>query len=93
MNNKHVARLLQKQQERCDAQTRTITSLEERCISLKSTIEQMNHSLEKASTAESEMKAEINHMHRSLIEINAHSQSDADKIRQVVIAFPYTLRV
>lgn len=74
---------LQKLQERCDTQTRSITSLEERCSSLKSTIEQMNHSLEKAASTESEMKSEMNHMHRTIIELNAHSQSDAEKIKQV----------
>lgn len=74
----------QKAQERCESQARTLISLEERCSSLKSTIEQLNGALEKASVTESEMKAEINHMHRSLIEVNAHSQNDTDKIKQVI---------
>ena len=43
----------------------------------------MNRSLETAAHTESEMKAEINQLHRSLIEFNAHSQSDADKMKQV----------
>lgn len=81
--------LFQKYQERSEAQTRTITSLEGRCISLKNTIEQMNQSLAKAATTESEMKDEMNYLHRSLIEMNAHAQSDADRIKQVIFRYLY----
>uniref|UniRef100_A0ABD2WUT6 Rootletin-like coiled-coil domain-containing protein n=1 Tax=Trichogramma kaykai TaxID=54128 RepID=A0ABD2WUT6_9HYME len=74
---------IQKLQDRCDTQARTITTLEERCSSLKSTVEQMNRSLESAASAESDMKCEINQLHRSLIEFNAHSQSDTEKMKQL----------
>lgn len=73
----------QKLQERSDGQSRTIASLEERCISLKTTIDQLNLSLEKVTTAEAELKSEISYLHRSAMESSAHSHSDNEKIKQV----------
>ncbi|XP_058802315.1 rootletin [Phymastichus coffea] len=74
---------IQKLQERNESQARTMSNLEERCASLKSTIEQLNHALEKSVANESELKTEINHMHRNLVEVNAHSQSDTEKLKQL----------
>lgn len=60
-----------------------MTSLEERCASLKSTIEQLNLALEKASTAENELKSEINSLQRNITEITASSQSHNERLKQV----------
>lgn len=57
--------------------------LEERCASLKSTIEQLNLSLETASTAENELKGEIHSLQRSLMEITTSSQSNNERFKQV----------
>lgn len=70
-------------QDRFDTQNRTTTSLEERCASLKSTIEQLKLALEKASATESELKDEINLMRLNVIEITTSSQNNNEKLKQV----------
>lgn len=72
-------------QEKIDVQSRTTASLEERCISLKSTIEQLNVSLERASGSESETKAEIQRLHKSLLEVTSASHTGAEKLKHVRI--------
>lgn len=74
---------IQKLQEKYDMQSRSVTSLEERCVSLKSTIDQMNMSLERASAGESELKAEIQTLHRNLMDASASSQSGVEKLKHV----------
>lgn len=64
-------------------QSRSVASLEERCVSLKSTIDQMNMALERASAGESELKAEIQALHRSLMDASSSSQSGAEKLKHV----------
>lgn len=60
-----------------------MAGLEERCASLKSTIEQLKLSLEKASAAESELKSEINSLRHNVMEITTSSQSNSEKLKQV----------
>lgn len=60
-----------------------MASLEERCASLKSTIEQLKLSLEKASATESELKSEINLLQHNVMEITTTSQSNNEKLKQV----------
>lgn len=60
-----------------------MTNLEERCASLKSTIEQLKLALEKASTTENELKNEMNLLQRNIIEITTSSQSNNEKLKQV----------
>ncbi|XP_060523589.1 rootletin isoform X2 [Cylas formicarius] len=74
---------IQKLQEKCEIQGRTVSSLEERCVSLKSTIEQLNCSLEKASQSESEMKSEIQRLQRSLAEKSSSFQSESERLKQM----------
>jgi rootletin len=50
---------IQKLQDRCEVQGRNLASLEERCSILKSTIDQLNPTVERANTGEAEMKAKI----------------------------------
>lgn len=76
---------IQKLQEKCDHQSRTNASLEERCVSLKSTIDQLNLSLEKASISESELKSEVHSLQRSLLDTTTASQSGAERLKQVII--------
>ncbi|XP_024884734.1 uncharacterized protein LOC112462900, partial [Temnothorax curvispinosus] len=72
-----------KLQDRFDTQSRTTASLEERCASLKSTIEQLKLSLEKASATESELKSEINLLRHNVMEITTSSQSNNEKLKQL----------
>lgn len=70
-------------QEKCEAHGRTIASLEERCVSLKSTIDQLNASLERAAGTETDLRAEIQSVQRNLLDTTASSQSYNEKLRQV----------
>lgn len=60
-----------------------MAGLEERCASLKSTIEQLKLSLEKASTTETELKSEINLLRQNVMEVTTSSQSNNEKLKQV----------
>lgn len=73
----------QKIQEKCEHQSRTIASLEERCVSLKSTIDQMNISLEKASQNESDLKLEMQSLQRNLMDASSSTHSNTEKLKQV----------
>ncbi|XP_043473527.1 rootletin isoform X3 [Leptopilina heterotoma] len=73
---------IQKLHERSEAQTRTMTTLEERCGSLNSTIEQLNQTLQRSSNTESDLRNEINSLQRNLMEITVASQSNNDKLKQ-----------
>lgn len=74
---------MQKLQEKCDQQNRTLASLEERCVSLKSTIDQLNISLEKAASCENDLRTEIQSLQRQLMDITSISHSNAEKLKQV----------
>jgi rootletin len=52
-------------------------------MSLKSTIDQLNMSLEKASISENELRSEMQTLQRSLLEVTSSSQSGAEKLKQV----------
>ena len=64
-------------------QGRNLASLEERCASLKSTIDQLNLTLERANTGEAEMRAEIQSLQRTLLDTSSTSQSSCEKLKQV----------
>lgn len=76
---------MQKIQEKCENQSRTIASLEERCVSLKSTIDQMNVSLERAAQNESDLKTELQALQRNLMDASSSSHSSTEKLKQVFI--------
>lgn len=75
--------LVQKLQERCEQQGRLVASLEERCASMKNTIDQLNLSLERAAAGESELRAEIQSLQRTLIDTSSTSQASCEKLKQV----------
>lgn len=75
--------ILQKLQERCEQQGRLVASLEERCASMKNTIDQLNLSLERAAAGESELRAEIQSLQRTLIDTSSTSQASCEKLKQV----------
>ena len=54
-------------------------------MSLKSTIDQLTLSLEKASTGENELRTEIQTLQRSLLEVTSSSQTGAEKLKQVSV--------
>ena len=70
-----------------EAQTRTITTLEERCGSLNSTIEKLNLTLQRSSNTESDLRNEISSLQRNLMEISVASQSNNEKLKQVRVEF------
>lgn len=74
---------VQKLQERCEHQARNISGLEERCTSLKTTIDQLNLTLERASSGETELRGEIQNLQRNLMDTSLNSQSNCDKLKQV----------
>ncbi|XP_066156628.1 rootletin isoform X1 [Euwallacea fornicatus] len=74
---------IQKLQEKCDVQSRSTASLEERCVSLKSTIDQLNCSLEKASNGESELKSELQRLQRNLYESASSQHSESERLKQM----------
>lgn len=78
---------IQKLQEKCDNQARTVASLEERCVSLKSTIDQLNLSLERAATSENELRSEIQSLQRQLMDTTSLTHSSAEKLKQVGVLF------
>ncbi|KAF4520433.1 hypothetical protein B566_EDAN004004 [Ephemera danica] len=73
----------QKLHDKTDMQARTVASLEERCSSLKSTIDQLNIALERASSGEGDLKAEIHELRRSLLDHSSTSQSSNEKLKQM----------
>jgi rootletin len=79
--------VLQKLQDKCEVQGRNLASLEERCASLKSTIDQLNLALERANTGEAEMRAEIQSLQRTLLDTSTTSQSSSEKLKQVSCSF------
>ncbi|XP_053606065.1 rootletin isoform X2 [Plodia interpunctella] len=74
---------LKKLQERCEGYTRTIASLEDRCTSLKGTVEQLSTSLQKAASAESELRAEVGKTQRMLNEAKNNEHNALEKLRQL----------
>ncbi|ENN83060.1 hypothetical protein YQE_00578, partial [Dendroctonus ponderosae] len=78
-----MQQVAQIERERCDHQSRALASLEERCISLKSTIDQLNCSLEKASNSESELKAEVQRLQRSLMETMSSQQTETERLKHM----------
>lgn len=74
-------------QDRLEAQTRTIASLEEKCDSLQSSVDQMNSSLEIAGSVEADLRAEIQSLQKSLSDCAFSSSSTNDRIKQVIFRF------
>ncbi|XP_046406098.1 rootletin [Ischnura elegans] len=74
---------IQKIQEKSEMQGRTVASLEERCGSLKATVEQLRLSLERAAAAESELRSEVQRLNRALLDSSVSSQSGTDKMKQL----------
>ncbi|CAG9120903.1 unnamed protein product [Plutella xylostella] len=77
------ARQMQQLQERCDQAAKAIASLEDRCTSLKGTVEQLSTSLQKAATAESDLRSEVNRLTRQLTEAKNNENNAVDKLRQL----------
>lgn len=73
----------QKLQERLEVENSTVAELEERCGSLKATIEQLTISLEKSADIERELQSEIDSLQRSLVEVSASSHANADKLKNL----------
>ncbi|KAK6626450.1 hypothetical protein RUM44_008923 [Polyplax serrata] len=74
---------VQKLQEKCEKQSRNLTSLEERCASLKTTIDNLNSALERASGSESDLRKEIAALQKSLLEANSNTSTSNEKLKQL----------
>nr|CAD7442663.1 unnamed protein product [Timema bartmani] len=74
---------VQKLQERCEVQSRTVSSLEERCASLKTTVEQLKTALERAAMGEADLRADIQSLQRTLADTSATSQASSEKLKQL----------
>lgn len=74
---------MQKLSEKCEVQTRSLMALEERCGSLKATIDQLNHSLERAAASEGELRQENQSLQRTLLDTSHTSQSSTEKLKHV----------
>lgn len=72
-------------QDRIESQARTISNLEEKCDSLRSSVDQLNSSLEIANSVEMDLRAEIQSLQKSLSDCTYSSQSTNDKIKQVCV--------
>nr|XP_032516165.1 rootletin [Danaus plexippus plexippus] len=66
-----------------DGYTRTIASLEDRCTSLKGTVEQLSTALQKAATAESELRTELARTQRLLSDAKNNENNVTDKMRHM----------
>lgn len=74
---------LQKLQERCEAQGRSMASLEERCASLKSTIDQLNVALERADSSENDFRIQLQNLERTLLDNNSKSHAGTEKLKHL----------
>lgn len=70
-------------QSKYNEQGRSIASLEERCGSQKTIIDELNISLKKADGNESEMKAELQNLQRSLMDTTTASHTGAERLKNV----------
>jgi rootletin len=61
--------------------------LEERCASLKATIDQLNLSLEQAATTDRDLRTEIKDLQRTLMDTSANSQTAGEKLKNVIFQF------
>lgn len=66
-------------------QNSSISDLEEKCASLKSTVDQLNVSLEFSGSNENELREEIRNLHKCLTECSGTTQAYEDKIKQVCV--------
>lgn len=67
--------------ERLDNQTRAMTQLEDRCTSLKSTVDQLKERLQKAAVTETQLQGEIRTLQKELSEQGHCSQANEDKLK------------
>ncbi|XP_032593531.1 rootletin isoform X2 [Drosophila grimshawi] len=67
--------------ERLDNQNRAMTQLEDRCTSLKSTVDQLKERLQKGAVSETQLRGEIKTLQKELSEQGHCSQANEDKLK------------
>ncbi|XP_059612125.1 rootletin isoform X1 [Phlebotomus argentipes] len=70
-------------QERFENQGRASTQLEDRCIALKTTVDQLKERLQSAAITETELRAEINCLHKAHSEQGHNVLAGHDKLKQI----------
>lgn len=58
-------------------------SFSSRCVSLKSTVDQLKERLQSAAITETELRSEINCLHREKTEHGHSAMAGQDKVKQV----------
>lgn len=69
--------------EQLDNQSRSSAQLEDRCTSLKTTVDQLKDRLQKAAATEAELRSEINSLHKERSEQGHSIQIYQDKLKQL----------
>lgn len=72
-----------KLEDKSESHSKASAALEERCVSLNASIERLNASLAQATANESDLKAQIQALQRSLHDASMSSASHSDKFKQV----------
>jgi rootletin len=70
-------------QERWENSSKSATQLEDRCVALKTTIDQLKDRLQAAAIAETELKAEINSLHKERVDQGQHLVIEQDKTKHI----------
>lgn len=70
-------------QERWENASKSATQLEDRCVALKTTIDQLKDRVQSAAIAETELKAEINSLHKERSDQNQHLLIEQDKTKHI----------
>lgn len=70
-------------QERWENASKSSTQLEDRCVALKTTIDQLKDRLQSAAIAETELKAEINSLHKERSDQGQHLLIEQDKTKHI----------
>lgn len=70
-------------QERWETANRSSSQLEDRCVALKTTIDQLKDRVQTAAITETELRAEVNGLHKERQDQGQHVAIGQDKIKQV----------
>lgn len=70
-------------QERLDNQCRASAQLEDRCVALKTTVDQLKERLQSAAITETELRGELNCLQKERSEQGHNVQAGQDKVKQI----------
>lgn len=70
-------------QERLDNQCRSSAQLEDRCVALKTTVDQLKERLQSSAITETELRGELNCLQKERSEQGHNVQAGQDKVKQI----------